>query len=385
MFCPLCQSEYREGVMQCADCRAALVASLDSPEARANPPRILWNAPFAEFYTAIRNCLEDCSIPCRAIEEESPLLRRVRAHFEIQVLANDYDSALIAAINAARSISTVSNWSESCPVCAAQQPAGFSKCATCNSWILAPEVVSDLASSQHENSPQQDKLVIHPLGKHCNLCGLVYQTKYTRCSACGNELSDGMSPSSPSTAREAREPLTIVWQGSDPVAISRIVCALRRAGIRAFTKSTEDHLVFTLAMPRPRYEINVFQSDYEIARYFVAPVRETLPFESLAPQEVEAQEIPPQSPLESKLDSSVVPAPRAAAKSRPKWSPSRATIEIWSGDDSGVADMLAHCLAENDIRFRSEGLSPATLHFFVSPEDSAHSAEIVTAIVESVS
>jgi predicted amidophosphoribosyltransferase len=388
MFCPLCQSEYREGISHCTDCRAALVAALDSPEVRANPPRILWQAPIENLYNAIRNHLEEDGIPCRAIEEESPLLRRIHPHFEIRVLANDFDRALKSGIDAAQAISPQSGWLESCPVCTVQQPAGFSKCASCGAWTLAPEVAVDRPSPQIQESDAasaENKVVVHPLGKHCTLCGLVYQSKYTHCSACGIELSDGFAPTSPHSAREAREPLMIVWKGGDPVALSRIVCALRRAGIRAFTKSTEDHLVFSIAMPRPRYEINVFKSDYEIARYFVNPVRETLPFESLNEQESDQQSVQ-ESPHEANPPSSTTAAsssPPVPAKLTPKWSPARATVEVWSGDDSGIADMLARCLAENRIGFRCEGASPTTQHFFVSPEEAPHAAEIVSAIVES--
>ncbi len=235
--------------------------------------------------------------------------------------------------------------------------------------------------------------------KHCNLCGLVYQAKYTHCSACGNELSDGLAPSSPHSAREAREPLTIVWKGGDPVALSRIVCSLRRAGIRAFVKSSEDHLVFGLGMPRPRYEVNVFQSDYEVARYFVVPIRETLPFESLEPHEAthearqdaapkavqDAESLASPSAESLAAPETVSTSPRVPMQLTSKWTPAHATVKIWSGDDSGVADMLARCLAENRIGFRCEGASPAMQIFFVCPEEAVQAAEIVSAIVESVS
>jgi hypothetical protein len=385
MFCPLCQSEYREGIAQCADCRTALIASLDSPEARANPPRILWQAPIEELFIAIRNRLEEDAIPCRAMEDESPLLRHIRKHFEIRVLANDFDRALRSGIEAVIALNPRLGWFESCRVCAAQQAAGFSKCAACGAWLFAAEVEEGPSTAQSQEPGVAgvvggaDSGTWQPLGKHCTLCGLVYQTKYTHCSACGIELTDGLAPTAPHSTREATEPLIVVWKGSDPVALSRIVCALRRAGIRAFTKSTEDHLVFQIAMPRPRYEINVFKSDYEIARYFVAPVKETLPFEALNQQEATQESAVPATP------DVVSTSQRAPVKFTAKWSPARATVEIWSGDDSGVADMLARCLAENRIRFRCQGASPETQHFFVCPEDSVHAAEIVATIVDSVS
>jgi predicted amidophosphoribosyltransferase len=395
MFCPLCQSEYREGVTHCTDCRAALVAALDSPESRANPPRLLWRAPIAELYKAISNRLEEDGIPCRAIEQDSPLLRNIRPHFEIQVLASDFDRALKAGIDAVESINPLQGWFESCPACGAQQPAGFSRCAVCNAWLLPAEIVSTQSSSQSQDSAAAENIV-QPLGKHCNLCSLIYQVKFTHCSACGNLLSDGLIPTIPQSDREALEPLTIVWKGDDPVALSRIVCVLRRAAIRAFVKSSEDHLVFGLGMPRPRYEVNVFQSDYQVARYFVLPIRETLPFDWLAIQEATPEVVREAAIQNAALEASESAAPSSApdadlnpqrppTKSSGKWSPARATVEIWSGDDSGIAAMLASCLAENRIAFRCEGTSPATQHFYVIPEESAHAGEIVSAIVDSVS
>jgi hypothetical protein len=390
MFCPLCQSEYREGVTHCTDCRAALIAAPDSSESRANRPRLLWRAPIAELYNAISNRLVEDNIPCRAIEQDSPLLRNIRPHFEIQVLASDFDRALKAGIDAVESVNPLQGWFESCPACAAQQPVGFSRCAVCSAWLLAAEIIPTQSSSQStQSSAAQD--VVQPLGKHCNLCGLTYQVKFTHCSACGNLLSDGLIPTIPQSDREALEPLTIVWKGDDPVALSRIVCALRRAAIRAFVKSSEDHLVFGLGMPRPRYEVNVFQSDYQVARYFVLPIHETFPFDSLAIQEA-TPVVAPEAAHESaesiassaSHDAASIP-PRAPTKSSGKWSPAHATVEIWSGDDSGIAAMLASCLAENRVNFRTEGTSPATQHFFVIPEESAHAAEIVAAIVDSVS
>jgi hypothetical protein len=104
-----------------------------------------------------------------------------------------------------------------------------------------------------------------------------------------------------------------------------------------------------------------------------------LPFEALAQQEATQESDLPASP------DSVSGSPRVPIKVKAKWSSARATVEIWSGDDSGVADMLARCLAENRIRFRCQGASPTKQHFFVCPEESAHAAEIVAAITESAS
>src|SRR5205807_7749987 len=74
--------------------------------------------------------------------------------------------------------------------------------------------------------------------------------------------------------------LELVWRGSDPVAFSRVISTLQAAGIPHHSKSTHDHLVFGLGIPRPRYEVRVLQSDSAMARELVTPIGEPLPFET---------------------------------------------------------------------------------------------------------
>src|SRR5713226_9216185 len=112
--------------------------------------------------------------------------------------------------------------------------------------------------------------------------------------------------------------LELVWRGSDPVAFSRVISALQAAGIPHHSKSTHDHLVFGLGIPRPRYEVRVLQSDSAMARDLVTPIGETLPFET----EKSLQLLQNQSEI-----------PPVAGGGRPipspgKWEPRRATVEV---------------------------------------------------------
>ncbi|MGH9593602.1 MAG: hypothetical protein ACRD5L_10955, partial [Bryobacteraceae bacterium] len=166
-----------------------------------------------------------------------------------------------------------------------------------------------------------------------------------------------------------------LWVGSDPVAVSQIVARLRGAGIRHFAKSGHEHLAFGLAMPRPRYEILTYRRDAAIARYFVIPVRESLPF---ALDEPPADEEP--KPNEA--------ARQAAQKARDararKWTSAQAVIEVWAGDDAALGEVLEQCLRENDLPFRSEKAGARLQRILARPEEAERCREIVREVVEGV-
>jgi|SRR3989454_597398 len=166
--------------------------------------------------------------------------------------------------------------------------------------------------------------------------------------------------------------LELVWRGSDPVAFSRVISTLQAAGIPHHSKSTQDHLVFGLGIPRPRYEVRVFQSDSAMARDLVAPIEETLPFET----EKSLQLLQNQSEI-SRLAGAGQPIPSPG-----KWDPRRATVEVWSGDDPVLAKVLQDCLAENTIGARGEGKSPGRLRLFVRPEEAPTAREIIREVVQ---
>jgi hypothetical protein len=172
--------------------------------------------------------------------------------------------------------------------------------------------------------------------------------------------------------KSPEDQLELVWRGSDPVAFSRVISALRGTGVPHHWKSTQDHLVFGLGIPRPRYEVRVFQSDLAMAKDLVAPIRETLPFEVDKGLQLfgDQTEIPPVAG-----GSQPTPSPG-------KWEPRRATIEVWCGDDPTLAKVLQDCLTENTIRVRVEGKSPGPQRLFARPEEASTAREIVREVLE---
>ena len=165
---------------------------------------------------------------------------------------------------------------------------------------------------------------------YCPRCKAEYREGFDRCTDCGVELVASLEQEG-----MLGDPAELVWRGSDPVAFSRVIGALRAAGIAHHVKSNQDHLVFGLAMARPRYDVRVPAADLQAARALVAPIRETLPFEiTQGPQALETEARP-------RSDWAAGPAEAARAK----WLPGQATAEVWSGDDPELAGVLRDSLA----------------------------------------
>jgi len=59
---------------------------------------------------------------------------------------------------------------------------------------------------------------------------------------------------------------------ADPVAVSEVIAILREAGVQHHVQATNDHMVFELGMPRPKYAVRVFASDKEKARELLGEV-----------------------------------------------------------------------------------------------------------------
>jgi hypothetical protein len=165
------------------------------------------------------------------------------------------------------------------------------------------------------------------------------------------------------------EKLMVAWRGSDPGAFSRVEAALRGAGIAHHSMATHDHLTFSFGMPRPMYEVRVLQSEFEAAKQLVAPVREALPFEVGQPQT-----------NESKAD--VSPTGSGGINHFPGRTVSEAVVQVWSGDDPAIGNMLRACFFENRILLRTVGTTPGRMEFYVCPDQQEAAREIVREIIE---
>jgi hypothetical protein len=85
-------------------------------------------------------------------------------------------------------------------------------------------------------------------------------------------------------------PPELVWRGSEPVAFSRAIAALREESIPHRPTITADHLAFGIATPRPKLELFVFRSDGARAREALAGLVDPAPLLSEEPPPPETED-----------------------------------------------------------------------------------------------
>jgi len=162
--------------------------------------------------------------------------------------------------------------------------------------------------------------------------------------------------------------LEVAWRGGDPVAVSRVIAALREAGIWHSVAVTHDYYVFGLAMPYPRHEVRVFASEMARAKELLAGIREgsTLSEEKRS------------GPGKASADADEV----TERRTEEPWNPAAATAEVWSGQDAALLHVLEDCLRENRIGFRRGGREPGNMRLSVMPSDEAAAREIIREVRE---
>jgi hypothetical protein len=205
--------------------------------------------------------------------------------------------------------------------------------------------------------------------KYCPLCDAEYNQSFERCSVCGVELVPEELRGRPLDERQRNEKIQVVWRSGDPTAVSEVVSTLREAGIRHHVQPTNEHLVFELGMPRPKYAVRVFASDAPKAKELLSDIRETLPFGLSDSVGSGGPDREPEEEAE----------PRRA---KHEWNPTAATVEIWDGQDAALAELLEACLRENQIGVRRVGAEPGALQLLVMSADEAVAREIIREVRE---
>jgi hypothetical protein len=202
--------------------------------------------------------------------------------------------------------------------------------------------------------------------KYCPLCDAEYGDAHASCSVCGVDLVPDEMRGQPLDERQRKERIQVVWRGGDPLAVSEVINALREAGIRHHVQPTNEHLVFELGIPRPKYAVRVFASDATKAKELLADIRESAPF-ALSENETE----------EPETDAALAPS-----RSAHEWNPTAATIDVWSGQDPALAELLEACLRENQIGARRDSKEPGQVRLLVMPADEARAREIIREVRE---
>jgi hypothetical protein len=203
--------------------------------------------------------------------------------------------------------------------------------------------------------------------RYCPLCDAEYGASHAQCTVCGVDLVPELLRGRPLDDQQRNEKIVVIWRGGDPLAVSEVISALRDAGVRHHVQPTNEHMVFELGMPRPKYAVRVFSSDAAKAKEQLSDIRESPPFalDETKGRQQEAEE-----------------TSRAASVTEHEWIPARATVEIWSGEDGALAGLLEACLRENRIGVRREGAEPGALRLFIMPADEPAAREIVREVRE---
>jgi hypothetical protein len=205
--------------------------------------------------------------------------------------------------------------------------------------------------------------------KYCPVCDAEYTDSHAMCSVCGIELVPEELRGHPLDERQRKEKIVLAWRGGDPLAVSEVIHILRDAGIRHHVQPTNEHLVFELAMPRPKYAVRVFLSDLSRAKGLLANVRESAPFA-----------------LDERAEDDADSSAAESHSSDRSWSPGAATTIVWSGQDTALADLLEACLRENRIGVRrddgADGNEPDQIRLLVMPAAEAASREIIREVRE---
>jgi hypothetical protein len=318
----------------------------------------LWIGRDSLEFDLVAGALRDANIP--ALVEEGPtgiLQRFLKSESQICVLQNDFEHALEVATAAVAGRGEGHGASQECHQCGANCSASLTECTACKATLIVERNV------ERENSASTEA-AIPPESKYCPLCDAEFPATYERCTICGVELVPRGLRGRPLNEQAKNDRLVIVWRGGDPVAISEVVSVLRGAGIRHHVESTHDYLVFGLAMPRPKYVVRVLQGDAEKARELLAGISES-PFFGAEVSSSFSEETGP-----------------VAKRIVNPWNLAAATVEIWVGQDAGLARMLEDCLRENRIGLRLERSKPQTLHLLVMRSDEAQAREIIREVLE---
>jgi hypothetical protein len=204
--------------------------------------------------------------------------------------------------------------------------------------------------------------------KYCPLCDAEYTTSHAQCTVCGVDLVPEELRGRPLDERQRNEKIVVIWRGGDPLAVSEVVRALRDAGVRHHVQPTNEHMVFELGMPRPKYAVRVFSSDASQAKELIADIRESAPFALDQTEE-----------LEYETARAVTPP---GYMPQHQWNPAAATVVIWSGEDGALAELLEACLRENRIGVRREGAEPGPLRLLIMPADEPVAREIIREVRE---
>lgn len=235
----------------------------------------------------------------------------------------------------------------------------------------------------------------------CPQCGVEYRPGFTRCTDCDVDLVHDLplartesfeARRDPSSGENEEDPFCSFWRGDDSRLQAELCSVLDEAGIPHKTIRRQDHL-FNLNN-YPAFQIGVPFSLFEKAEAAVrdaygmdgsnADAVQSLSFPALMPERSRAIRKLPESLTPSEEEN--IPGPPQAGgefDDDAEFNLEGVGIEIWSGVDRPLTDMLIASLRENKIPVRREG-SREKESLLVRSQDALQAREIVREVVEGV-
>jgi hypothetical protein len=210
----------------------------------------------------------------------------------------------------------------------------------------------------------------------CPQCKAEYRQGFTRCADCDVDLvhelpAAAIVPHEPFNPGDPEEdPFCSFWKGDDPRVHAELCELLGEQGIPQKTIRRQDHLFNWNT--RSAFEIGVPFSQFDRAE---AIVKDAYGGEN--------EPVSRDVPVPLALPESVEPCERRAAWEPESWYPEDATVEIWSGDQPEMGELLAASLSENQIHSRVADTA-GMRRLFVVPDDKTRAREIVKEVVEGV-
>jgi hypothetical protein len=170
-----------------------------------------------------------------------------------------------------------------------------------------------------------------------------------------------------------------VWSGSNPGQQAAVQEALEHENIPAQVLRREDTI---LPLGHAPIEIYVPSSFAERAKKILDQFNPGADSQWPADENDTSNEIPAEDDL---------PESEGEYRDLQHWNAEDATVELWAGQDTDLADMIMASLRENQIPVRSsrddaesESTTQSTERLYVLPEDEARAKEIVREIVDAV-
>ena len=242
---------------------------------------------------------------------------------------------------------------------------------------------------------------------YCPQCGAEYREGYSSCSDCHVLLvrTPPQSKCRPEPGDPNRDPFTHFWRGDDSRLHVELCALLDEVEIPHMTIRKEDRL-FRVST-QPYFELVIPASKMAKAESLIKEVFGEMPElpdpdarteresnnESLDESGNFVRNWAKKGLLPALLEKLREPRPpveeiheesdKEPRKVPADWFSEDATVEVWSGPDETLAEMISISLRENDIPSRVDELKDSKL-VYVQPGDESRAREIVREIVEGV-